>query len=63
MLNSASGHSLSIPKKEIKEKINVGERTFYIFKVLNAQVSRHNFSIYVLNQCPGALFNIFQINI
>jgi hypothetical protein len=40
MLHSALGALLSIPKKESKDKINVERITFYIFKVLNAQVSR-----------------------
>jgi hypothetical protein len=40
MLNSAPGHLLSILKKEIKDKINVGKINFYIFKVLNAQFQR-----------------------
>jgi hypothetical protein len=40
MLNGAPGHLLSILKMEIKEKIDVIKVTFYIFKALNAQVSR-----------------------
>jgi hypothetical protein len=31
------GHLLSILKKEIKEKFNIGKITFYIFKELNTQ--------------------------
>jgi hypothetical protein len=33
-------HILSILKKEIKDKINVKKIIFYIFTVLNAQISK-----------------------
>jgi hypothetical protein len=31
---------LSIPEKEIKEKLNIEKTTFYIYNVLNAHISR-----------------------
>jgi hypothetical protein len=34
------GHLLSIPKIEIKDKININKRTFYIFDTLNAQIPK-----------------------
>jgi hypothetical protein len=43
------GHLLSMPKIEIKDKINVDKTTFYILDVLNAQIPRQNFYIYMLN--------------
>jgi hypothetical protein len=61
MLNSAPGHLLSMSKIEIKNKINGDKTTFFIFKTLNAHVSRQNFYINKLNQCLGTLFSIFHI--
>jgi hypothetical protein len=58
MLNSAPEHLLSILKKEIKEKFNIGKLAFYIFKVLNAHISRQNFYFNMLNYCSGTLFSI-----
>jgi hypothetical protein len=49
MLNSAPGHLLSIPKIEIKDKINFDKISFYILDALNAQVPKQNFHIYMLN--------------
>jgi hypothetical protein len=40
MLTRAFGALIKHKKKEIKDKINVGKITFFIFKILNAQVSR-----------------------
>jgi hypothetical protein len=42
-----------MPKMEIKNKINSDKTTFYIFRALNAHISRQNFYIKKLNQCPG----------
>jgi hypothetical protein len=42
-----------MPKMEIKDKINGDKITFYIFKTLNAHISRQNFYINKLNQCPS----------
>jgi hypothetical protein len=46
---------LSILKKEIKEKFNIGKVTFYIYKVLNEYISRQNFYFNMLNHCPGGI--------
>jgi hypothetical protein len=48
-------HLLSILKKEIKEKFNIGKVTFYISKVLNAHTSRQNFYYNMLNHCPESI--------
>jgi uncharacterized membrane protein len=46
-------------KKEIKNRFNIEKVTFYIFKMLNAHISKQIFYFNMLNHCPGALFNIF----
>jgi hypothetical protein len=54
MLNSVPGHLLSMPKIEIKNKINGDKTTFYIFKAFNAHVLRQNFYINKFNQYQGS---------
>jgi hypothetical protein len=59
MLNGVSGYLLSILKKEIKKRFNIGKVTFYIFKVLNAHISKQIFYFNMFNYCLGVLFSIF----
>jgi hypothetical protein len=40
---------LSLPKMEIKDKINGDKITFYIFNALNAHIPKQNFYINKLN--------------
>jgi hypothetical protein len=67
MLNGvkvSSKHLLNILKMKINNKINGDKIIFYIFKVLNAHIPRHNFYIKKLNQCfRETPFSIFQENI
>jgi hypothetical protein len=62
MLNSVSGHLLSMSKNEIKEIFNTGKTTFYILKVLNAHISKQILYFNMFN-CYSkhylVLFNIF----
>jgi hypothetical protein len=48
-VKSVLGHLLIIPKKKIKERINVEKITFYNSKVLNAQNPKRIFLINMLN--------------
>jgi len=52
MLSCALRAQVKELKIEIKNKFYIENITFVIFKILNAQVSRKIFYIWILNLCP-----------
>jgi hypothetical protein len=52
MLNNSPGALIKHTKEENKKTFNIRKVTFYIFKVLNAHISRQIFFFNMLNHFP-----------